>query len=46
MQAKRLENKKVGCEKTVTKSDPENGSFQVKGVRRPKLKVFRRKKGN
>jgi len=46
MQAKRLENKKVGCEKRVTNSDPENGSFQVKVVRRPKLKVLRRKKCN
>jgi hypothetical protein len=46
VQAKRLGNKKLGCEKTVTNSGPKNGSFQVDLVRRPKLKVLRMKRGN
>jgi hypothetical protein len=44
MKAKRLESNKVGCEETVTKSDPENGCFQVDGIRWSGFKVLRMKR--
>jgi hypothetical protein len=46
VQAKCLEEKKVGYEETVTISGPESGSFQVEVVRRSGLKVLRTKRGN